>query len=279
MSRPPAPVPPPVPPLVPVAAPAEPPTSTAPAPSLAQVERIAALADPRLRNLQITQCYHELSAALAARTGGGANWCTFATWASKQAGQTIRQEDLARALEQALAGSPLLLQAAEAVARAARAVRVGRTRDEVLRQGWAAVGPAAMLQRAGRAVARGNQKVFAEIGREFARFLALCPPGAQPDAAGLAAFQDALRPGEPPAGQGLLREAFAGYHRVLSEPEPKRRAELLLLANLRVGLHEQTRLQPEIAEAVGAALPDPGPAAERLVRRLLGAEHGWARAW
>src|ERR671919_1377411 len=75
-------------------------TVSPPAPTVAEVERIAALTDPVVRNLQITQCYCELSRAFAARTGGGpANWCTFATWASKQAGQTIRREDLAHALD------------------------------------------------------------------------------------------------------------------------------------------------------------------------------------
>ena len=78
-----------------------------PPPTVADVERIAALTDPVVRNLQITQCYCELSLALAARTdGGAANWCTFATWASKQAGQTIRQEDLARTFERLFAESP-----------------------------------------------------------------------------------------------------------------------------------------------------------------------------
>ncbi len=67
-------------------------------PTTADVDRIAAVSDPVIRNLQITQAYHELAAAVAARVGG-ANWCTFATWASKQAGQTIRKEDLAHLLE------------------------------------------------------------------------------------------------------------------------------------------------------------------------------------
>ena len=40
-----------------------------------------------------------MSSALAARVGPSANWCTFATWASKQADQTIRTEDLARTVE------------------------------------------------------------------------------------------------------------------------------------------------------------------------------------
>src|SRR3954451_19338809 len=68
--------------------------ATGAAPTVADVERIAALGDPVVRNLQITQCYCELSRTFAGLTGGGpANWCTFATWASRQAGETIRQED------------------------------------------------------------------------------------------------------------------------------------------------------------------------------------------
>ena len=56
-------------------------------PSIAEVDRIATLGDRVLRNLQITQCYHELALALAKRTSTHANWCNFATWASKQAGE------------------------------------------------------------------------------------------------------------------------------------------------------------------------------------------------
>ena len=73
-------------------------------PTVANVDRIAALADPIVRNLQITQCYHEVSSALAVMSGVTGNWCTFVTWASKQAGQTIRQEDLARAFKISWAG-------------------------------------------------------------------------------------------------------------------------------------------------------------------------------
>jgi len=58
-------------------------------PTLADVDVIGACPHPALRNLRITQAYHELSAAMAQRIGSGANWCTFATWASKQAGQSM----------------------------------------------------------------------------------------------------------------------------------------------------------------------------------------------
>src|SRR6185503_12150204 len=66
------------------------------------------IADPIVRNLRITQAYAEMSTALANRAAPGANWCTFATWASKQAGQTIRVEDLARSVEDHLGRSGAL---------------------------------------------------------------------------------------------------------------------------------------------------------------------------
>ena len=75
-------------------------------PTLDDVARISSLTDPINRNLQITACYHQLSTAFATRTGPVANWCTFATWASKQAGVTIRGEDLARKLEEVLSNEP-----------------------------------------------------------------------------------------------------------------------------------------------------------------------------
>src|SRR5438094_6565457 len=85
-------------------------------PTVAEVDQIATLADPVLRNLQITQCYCELSAVFAEREGPRANWCTFATWASKQAGQTIRREDLKRTLETLLKMEPEIEEALSLIA-------------------------------------------------------------------------------------------------------------------------------------------------------------------
>ena len=76
----------------------------------ADVEPIAAIRSPVLRNLEITHAYSLLAAAVAARSGQGANWCTFATWASRQAGRTIRGEDAIGYLEDRLcAGDSWLL--------------------------------------------------------------------------------------------------------------------------------------------------------------------------
>jgi hypothetical protein len=227
-------------------------------PTVAHVERIAARGDPVVRNLQITQCYHELSHALAARTGGAsANWCTFATWASKQAGQTIRKEDLARAFERLFADSAEASRAdgrAAAAVRSAGAVPAAEPVQGAMRQ---ARTPQSAFERASAAVARGNLRVFAEIGRAFAAFLALPGQagGVAPDA--LAAFLDELRPGDPPDGQEYLRQAFRSYTDALSARDPKARAQLILLANLAIGWHEQVRLQPEIREALDAPLAEP----------------------
>ena len=78
-------------------------------------------------------------------------------------------------------------------------------------------------------------------------------------------FLDRLRPGDPPGGQRFLRQAFMHYERLRVERDPKARAELAVLANLEIGLHEQTRLQPEIREALDAA----HAAKEDLGRRAL----------
>ena len=82
-------------------------------PTPADVIRIAALADPIARNRQITQAYHDLAVALARRLPGGANWCAVATWASRQAGQSIRGEDLRQALARLVRESREALLAAE----------------------------------------------------------------------------------------------------------------------------------------------------------------------
>lgn len=68
-----------------------------------------AIASPVVRNLEITHCYGRLSAAMEQRTGRCANWCTFATWASRQAGRTIRGEDLIETLRTRLHPGPRFL--------------------------------------------------------------------------------------------------------------------------------------------------------------------------
>ncbi len=146
--------------------------------------------------------------------------------------------------------------------------------SDPLRAVWAVMDPAAALDRASAAVARGNLRVFEEIGREFVRFDVECGADAAVDSDTLARFVEGLVPGEPPEGQRYLRQAFAHYHQARFEVDPITRAQLILLANLEIGFHEQTRLQPEIAAALNAAVVDPRDKRERVVAALF-PNAGW----
>ena len=237
-------------------------------PSPSDIDAIAAHPQPILRNLRITHAYHELSLAAAAAVGPGANWCTFATWASKQAGQTIRAEDLGRKIEEIFAELEAVQLIVARIRRLRRAVRRRVEADEVLRALHEVCAPLLITARVADAVARGNKKVFEEIGREFARFLQLGVARAGEPAA-LDTFCAGLRDGEPPDGQRLLASAFRNYVRAGALTDEKARAERMLLANLQIGFHEQTRLQPEITEALNTCVPDPAAVKRRLVATLL----------
>ena len=215
-----------------------------------------------------------MSVVLAERTGWGANWCTFATWASKQAGQTIRKEDLARMVEDVLSTTPAADQATRNVAASAQQLGAKRDADEIQESAWDLLNPLAAIDRASDAVSRGNKKVFEEIGREFARFLSTCLRDTTFKADTIERFCDELRPGEPPDGQRFLRQAFTHYYQSLFEAEAKTRTELLLLASLEIGFHEQTRLQPEIAEALDAVFIDPRQFTRRLIKAIF-PYRGW----
>jgi hypothetical protein len=239
------------------------------APDPAEVRRIAAVRDPVLRNLEITHCYWRLAQAVAGRTGVGANWCTFATWASKQAGSTIRGEDAEELLRIRLGRRAEFLHPIQSLWRwlLRRGLldptsRLGRFVGELHT-------PFDALERASDAVARGNRKVFEEIGLEFARFLQECPADAPVGAPEVQAFVASLKPGEPPDGQQYLRQAFERYQRQSAEPATGARAQLLLTANLEIGLHEQTRLQTEIREALDAAYASQSDLGRRILDALL----------
>ncbi|MEA2192518.1 MAG: hypothetical protein QOI73_2639 [Solirubrobacteraceae bacterium] len=242
-------------------------------PTVQDVRRIVAISNPVIRNLEITLCYARLSQAMVRRTGRCANWCTYATWASRQAGRTIRGEDLIEALRTRLRLGTQPLHPWASLGRALlrrglfdRESRLGRLTAQLHT-------PFDAFETTSDAVARGNRKVFAEIGEQFARYLHEVPEQASPDSPELHAFLDALAAGEPPDGQRYLRQAFTRYATVAASGEPERHAEQLLLANLEIGMHEQTRLQPEIRESLDA----PYAMTQDLDRRLMLAVFPWWR--
>jgi hypothetical protein len=208
----------------------------------ARVREIVALDEqPVLRNLLITDTYHRLTLAMAQlQPGGDLAWPVFATWASKQAGAFIRQEEIPRALFETL-----------------ELERVAMVR--------------AILDGITRYIIGGNKIVFEELGLAFAGFIeSFADPSARTEA-NLAALLANFSEGESmpdevtvtpdgklerkyDGGQSLIRTALRHYFEALHETQVDARAELLLLANVECGLHEQIRLQPYIAGALDAPI-------------------------
>jgi hypothetical protein len=232
-------------------------------PSETEVAQIAELTNAAFRNQQITEAYWKLSAEVARRISGHANWCTFATWASRQAGVTIRHEDLANVLRERLRQSWKIGGFEAWLINLLLEVNL-----DVLQLVVDSVSEEGPLKRSSEAVGDGNRKVFEEIGLQFARWLTQFPNIQSITGAEMEAFSSKLTDGRPPQGQDLLRQAFDNYRAASLAQDPKERAELILLANLRIGYHEQVRLQHDIKASLDGALIEPSDLAARLVPKL-----------
>ncbi|MGE0461228.1 MAG: hypothetical protein AB7Q16_07640 [Vicinamibacterales bacterium] len=238
--------------------------------SLEDVARIVNDPDPVLRNLRITQCYHALSAELSrAIDPASANWSTFATWASKTAGLSIRDEEVPRLLLALLRDGERLRP------------RVGPVFAWIYRHTAAKVDVFQQardtIRRISEEVADGNRKVFAELAPLFVRFIdTMATPEAERPAR-LQEFLATLRPGPSDrGGQDVLRGAFTNYAAAAVERDPCIKAQLILLANCQIGLHEQTRLQDDIKGAMDA------PVAEMItdgIGRLLAVRLAFRFLW
>jgi hypothetical protein len=234
-------------------------------PTTSDITRITTYGDVVIRNLLITQSYHELALAARRHIGTGANWCAFATWASKQAGRTIRREDVRTALRARLEATPELHSLIITTLAATRGLGAVRSASALLDELVRALDVDGVFTRASRAVAEGNLRVFEEIALQFARFLEAI---ASDDADAITRFLDGLQPGDPPTGQKMLRDAFAAYSAAIVESDATARAQLMFYGNLLIGLHEQRRLQPQIVAALNASF-DEAAVRQRLLETLL----------
>ena len=127
-------------------------------PSEAELNKIAETQDAAARNLQITQSYWALSAEVERRIQGHANWCTFATWASQQAGVTIRHNDLPDLLRQRLQKSWKIIGLDTRLLKLLEQDNIDLL--QVVIDSVSELGP---LKRPSEFVGKGNNKVFAEI--------------------------------------------------------------------------------------------------------------------
>jgi hypothetical protein len=215
-----------------------------------EVARIIAEPDAILRNLRITECYHRLSTELAGVIdSNNANWSTFATWASLTAGVSIRDEEVPVLLLALLRDEARLRPRVGPVF--AFIYRHTAAKVDVLQQARETI------QRVSSEVADGNRKVFAELAPLFIQFVDVMLGPKDTRAAQCEAFLATLKPGASDrGGQDVLRQAFLNYAAAAVELDPCVRAQLILLANCQVGLHEQTRLQDDIEGAMNAPVAE-----------------------
>lgn len=217
-------------------------------PSPEDLESIAGLTEPVLRNLLITQRYRDLSIALTSVLGpANANWSTFATWASKTAGQSIREEEVPKEFTDFLRAEAKLDERLEHFKRALGPLSRFAPDLDPLDLARAILGEVA------RQIAAGNLRVFAELAPLFAKFTARFADPAERTELAIEQFVGALRPGPPETdGQEILKRAFRKYFDASICEDDSERIERILFGNLLIGLHEQTRLQGNIAGALDA---------------------------
>lgn len=229
---------------------------------LSDIERIVKLENAPIRNLWITQRYHTLMGMLAGVIGeDNANWSTFATWASKTAGQSIRGEEVPAELRQLLAEEMKLQQRISSSLHFPAALTPHFDPLDV---------PRAVLDEVGRQIAIGNLLVFQELAPLFAVFCRTFSEPSKLREAELAGFVQKLRSGPVTEnGQDHLKTAFTAYFAAAQASKAKEKAEYTLYGNLLIGLHEQTRLQAYIAGALDA------PFVERTYEALLERQADW----
>jgi len=230
-------------------------------PSIADLARIAGLEDPVLRNLRITQCYHELSLAARDLLGPAANWCSFACWTSKHAGQVIRVDSFLEQLEGEFGSSREVDAQLDPLVRSWSARGTGNSRAQIRHIVWELLYPRAALERICSDVSEWNLTAFSEIGLAFARFLATFGQASEFKQADIDRFCRFLQ--EAP-GEATLSRAFRSYHLALFESNNKLREERILLANVLLSQYEQSLLQ----SCVGAAFELRAPTTDELERRF-----------
>jgi hypothetical protein len=217
-------------------------------PSLS-VEEIANLGDPVLRNLWITQRYHELAVQLrAAGLEQDATWCAFAVWASKTAGATIRGDELPRSVQDLLDGDATtgLLHRFNHT--------LGTALEASLERSHLIGAVKEVNQDVASSIAAGNVMVFSELAPLFTVLAEVAP---DTSAEGRAKLKSELDNGlhlldEQDIDTTSVRAAFDAYQRAFDYPEE--RSTQILAGNILAVSHEQERLQPNIRSALDAAV-------------------------
>jgi hypothetical protein len=226
-----------------------------------------------VRNLQITQGYYRLAKGLRKfMSFKNVNWFGFGTRASKTAGQALRHEMMPHLMKSAmirLAGYENTALFFNDVLDKSKPSQPNETHNLL----------AEALKRVSLLVSAGNALIFGELAWPVSNLINTFGDDWSYDEQKLLLFfHEHLRPGPVERnGQDHLREAFTAYVKARFETNSKRKAEYVLLGNLLIGLHEQTRVQPYIEQAMAVPLDVMAEAnqsgsqigSDKLTRRLI----------
>jgi hypothetical protein len=209
--------------------------------------------NPVLRNLLITQSYHDLSIGLSWLLGReNANWCNFATWASRTAGGFIRDEEVPSILREKLETSSGYTEAKQRIKNSLQNTDPAEGHHSGIFQL-----PGAIVGDVSEQITAGNLKVYAELAPIFSQFIKAFREESNSAHHQLAEIIDTLSEGHTEeGGQSLLKAALTNYFNAMRDLNPKSKAESILLANGQIGLHEQSRLQPFIQGSLDAPIEE-----------------------
>ncbi|MEM9493241.1 MAG: hypothetical protein AAGC55_29090, partial [Myxococcota bacterium] len=103
----------------------------------------------------------------------------------------------------------------------------------------------------------GNDMVYEDIAPHYAAMFETFRSVTTYDQNALDRFNSRFRPGSlEDGGEDVLKAAFTSYYQAIFERDAKRKAELVLLGNNRIGYHEQSRLQQAIIGSLNAPIAD-----------------------
>src|SRR5206468_9674368 len=120
-------------------------------------------------------------------------------------------------------------------------------------------------------LSEGNITVFAEIAAAGAAFVAAHSSASEGDrAVARADLARIVTEAAPVFGQSRLRRGFDAYEAALVEPDPSRKAQLMLAGSVDMGAVEQSRLDPFVGAVMSAAITAAfAPFADQLARSPL----------
>jgi hypothetical protein len=233
-----------------------------------EIDAIQAMDNLILRNLKITQSYYRLAQEMKDVSGDkDVSWLSFGAYASKTAGYSIRHELLPRDLERVFCSFYLYRRMIAFLRRFLVSVYERDQELDLIGQ---------ILTGISQRISEGNLLVFEELAPAFNQMAADFAADSEYDEEKLAHYLTCFKPGPVEGGgQDHVIEAFRAYYEAKFATDAKRRAELVFLANMLVGLHEQTRLQPKIAEAMYTPVDEVLGEQVRMITPLGNRISGW----